>query len=71
MPHPSTPLSTHPTLLQVIVNGDESNLCASGVRIVDAAGHELAVSSVQDSCTFVVSSHGCCRHGFAEMMAGA
>jgi hypothetical protein len=54
--------------LQVAVNGEVSNLCAAGVRIVDAAGHQVALSG-EDKCTFVVSSRGCCRHGFAELMA--
>lgn len=62
--HPADPAP--PLRPQVFVNGDVPNLCASGVHIANAAGAAVAQSE-DDTCTFVLSSSSCCRHGFADV----
>jgi hypothetical protein len=52
---------------EVELAGEVADLCAEGVRVVDAAGRVL--SGLGDAgCTFTVSSSSCCRHGLAEVV---
>ena len=68
-PHPGlTPTLPAPRALQVTVAGNVPDLCQQRVHIVGTSGQTL-VESAPSTCSFVVSSQRCCRHGFAPLPA--